>query len=80
MGTIESLAVGPPLLAFLPQIGPTEMIVILGIGILLFGKRLPAEVFFLKLPGKNQRTDGSVQHENSRVQQLSKQVVSRRFD
>lgn len=28
-------------LAFLPQIGPTEWLVILALGLLLFGKRLP---------------------------------------
>jgi sec-independent protein translocase protein TatA len=31
----------PGLFAFLPNMGPTEMIVVMGIAVLLFGKRLP---------------------------------------
>ena len=34
-------AVLSPLLGFIPNIGPMEMMIILGVGILLFGKRLP---------------------------------------
>lgn len=41
MGIQELTAVQPNLLAFIHQIGPMEMLIILGVGILLFGKRLP---------------------------------------
>ena len=43
IGTFEVTgAVPSPLLGFLPPIGPMEVMIILGVGILLFGKRLPA--------------------------------------
>lgn len=36
-----SWVVMPTVFGFLPNLGPMEMMILLGIGILLFGKRLP---------------------------------------